>query len=371
VRTELWTPHGRMEKLKSLVWWLSFLIACGLAVLVSEHDSIAAFVRAHRDIVPLLALALVLAIPARIIALVTAFVLELLFVGWSRSSLKMLLRPSASVRLDILSILVMLLLPQRYLGYLLSFGLLFVIDAYAAQHFDLSVTRFISLWGVQMLAVILIGSLLRYWLHRMEHAVPALWALHKFHHSADQMTMLTSARSTQFLKGVENGIVLLPMGLLSDPTVPALAALGGAGLAMAGVYFVYHTFILMNGYLAHSNLETDYGWVGRWLIVSPRMHRLHHAMTAEYYDKNFSNDLVIWDRLFGTYARRDPVNGPVSLPIGLEDNPFNRSDSFAGSLREYFVTTYVVFWRELRRGAAALWPARSRAAQASSNAAGS
>ena len=355
-----------MEKLKSLGWWLSFLCVCALLVLVSGHGRIAAFAEAHRDLAPLLALAVLLAIPGRVLALVAAFLLELLFVGWSRSSLKALSKPSASARLDLLSILVMLLLPQRYLGYLLSFGLLFVIDVYLVRHFDLGVTHFISLWALQILAVTLLQSFLRYWLHRMEHAIPALWSLHKFHHSADQMTMLTSARGTQFLKGVENGIVVLPMGLLASPTLPPLTTLGGVGLAAAGVYFAYHTFILINGYLAHSNLETDYGWVGRWLIVSPRMHRLHHARTPEYYDKNFSNDLVIWDRLFGTYARHDGAHGPVSLPIGLEDNPFNHSHSLAGSLREYFVTTFVVFWRELARGAVAFSPSRSRRPQAQS-----
>jgi sterol desaturase/sphingolipid hydroxylase (fatty acid hydroxylase superfamily) len=356
-----------MAKLRSLGWWLSFLFACSLVVLVSGHDRIGIFVAAHPSFTFYLVLAALLAVPARVVALLAAYLIELLLVGWSRSSLKMLWKPAASVRLDILSMLVMVLLPQRYLGYLLSFGLLFVMDAWVAHRVDLSVTPLLRVWGVQMAAFYVLQSFLAYWLHRLEHAVPALWALHKFHHSADRMTLLTTSRGTQFLKGVESGLIVLPMGLLTSPTLP-LPLPGTPGFIVAAVYFVYHTFIIMNGYFAHSNLQTEYGWVGRWLIVPPRMHRLHHAMKPEYYNKNFSNDLVIWDRLFGTYARRDSPGGPVALPIGLEDNPFNHADSLAASLREYFVTTYLVFSRELSRGVVALMPARLRALQARSDA---
>ncbi|HKD54785.1 MAG TPA: sterol desaturase family protein [Steroidobacteraceae bacterium] len=352
-----------MGKLRLILWWLAFLFACGLVVSVSGHGRIQAFVEAHPGLAAYLLLAVLLAIPARVVALVAAYLIELLFVGWSRSSLRMLWKPRASVRLDILSTVV-LMLPQqylRYLGYLLSFGLLFATDAYVGRHLDVSLNHWLPLWGLQLIAFTVFQSLLRYWLHRLEHAVPALWAVHKFHHSADRMNILTAGRDTQFVKGVEQGLVVLPMGLLVSPTLPHAIALGSPGFIAAAVYFVYHSFIIMNSYMAHSNLRTDYGWVGRWLIVSPRMHRLHHAVPCEFHDKNFSNDLVIWDRLFGTYARCDTPAGDAGLPVGIEDNPFNRSDSFAGSLREYFFTTYLELFRELKKGLTALLPTGLRA----------
>jgi hypothetical protein len=66
---------------------------------------------------------IVLAIPARFLALAGAYLLELLLVGWRSSSLRMLWKPSASVRMDVVATIVQLLLPQRHLGYILSFGL--------------------------------------------------------------------------------------------------------------------------------------------------------------------------------------------------------------------------------------------------------
>ncbi|MBV9620780.1 MAG: sterol desaturase family protein, partial [Gammaproteobacteria bacterium] len=338
-----------MRILKVLAWWLSFVAACGLIITIEAHGQLDRFTHTHHGVGFVIVLGLLLAIPARVIGVVAAFVIELLLVGWERSALRSVIRPSASVRLDMLSVLVMLLLPQRWLGYLLSFGLLFLVNSYLAAHVHLSATHLLTAWGLQIAALVVLQSLVSYWLHRLEHAVPALWALHQFHHSADRMTLMTSARGTQFLKGIEMGIVFVPMALLTQPTLPT-PAFGTAGFVVVVAYFIYHIAVSTNGYLAHSNLDTDYGWVGRWLIVSPHMHRLHHATEARYHDKNFGNDVVIWDRLFGTYVRCDPTQDPASVPIGLEQNPFNRRDSLLGSVQEYFITTLVVFWRELNRG---------------------
>ncbi len=123
------------------------------------------------------------------------------------------------------------------------------------------------------------------------------------------------------------------------------------------VYFLYRTFQRVNQYLVHSNLTTDYGWVGRWLLVSPRMHRLHHATSGSYFNKNFTFDLVIWDRLFGTYAACEEQALPA-LSLGVSDSPFNSGRSIKSVLRDYFVTSYVVFWRALRQGGRVWVPER-------------
>jgi sterol desaturase/sphingolipid hydroxylase (fatty acid hydroxylase superfamily) len=335
---------------------LSFAFACGLVVLVKWHGEIQAYAAAHHGIAFYVLVALFLTIPVRILGLFAGFLLEFLFVGWDRSSLKLLWRPQASVRLDVISVFTMLLLPHRRLGYLLSFGLLYAIDVYAARCHWPGVTQLLPIWALQAIFVLLVQSMIRYWMHRMEHAVPVLWALHKFHHSAECMSILTSARQTQLAQGVENGLVLLPLAFLTDPTV-ARPGVGSPFFVVLVIWGMYQTFTVINGYLVHSNLTTDYGWIGRWLIVSPRIHRLHHAKSPEYHDKNFSFDLVVWDRLFGTYASCS-AGEVADIPLGLEDNPFNRQTTVAGTLREYFVSSYWVFWLELKRGIAAWIPKR-------------
>lgn len=105
-----------MKQLKLLGWSCGFLFAGALLVTVRWHQELLSFAGAHRDVTFYLLLAVLLMIPAKLAALIGAYLLELLAVGWSRSSLRMLCRPTASVRLDIVAILTMLFLPQRHLG---------------------------------------------------------------------------------------------------------------------------------------------------------------------------------------------------------------------------------------------------------------
>jgi sterol desaturase/sphingolipid hydroxylase (fatty acid hydroxylase superfamily) len=337
-----------MRKLKFFGWSLSLLFTCGLAILVRWHSEIQTFAHAHQNPTFFVFLSLLLTIPARFIALAAVYPIELLLVGWSRSSLRMLCAPQASVKLDLLATLATVLFESRHLGYLLSFGLLYAADVYEQQHFDISLTRLLPLAVLPIVFFIPFQSFLRYWMHRLEHSVPALWALHQFHHSADRMSILASARQTQLGIGVERVVVLLPAALLITPaaTLPSLASSFFVAVAL---YLVYDTFMAINGYLCHSNLTAGYGWIGRWLIVSPRMHRLHHATTPAYYNRNFSFDLVIWDRLFGTYVECNSWTDVAAIPVGLDHNPFNRQNTTVGILREYFLTTYVVFWREIKK----------------------
>jgi sterol desaturase/sphingolipid hydroxylase (fatty acid hydroxylase superfamily) len=346
-----------MRVVKSLCWALGFLLAWALILLAMWHGQLQQL-GAHRVIALYFVLIAVLAIPAKFLALAGAYLVELLLVGWRRSSLRMLWKPSASVRMDMVTIFMQLLLPQRYIGYVLSFGLLYLISLGTLHLNHFSAARLLPTWGLQVVCVLVFQSFLQYWKHRLEHAIPAFWALHKFHHSAESLSLLTSARTTQLAQAVDTGLVFVPAAFLTGATAP-VPSLHSPAFAIAAVYFAYSTFVGINGYFVHSNLTTDYGWIGRWLLVSPRMHRLHHARAPSYHDRNFTFDLVIWDHLFGTYAACAPDTDPLTIPLGLEENPFNTHRSVSGALREYFLGTYVVFFQEVRKGLRAWIPIRN------------
>ena len=345
-------------KMKRIAWVLCFLFALALLAITGSAQ-LQEFVGVHGGARSHVLLALLLAIPAGLVTLASAYLIEGLVVGWRCSSLRMLGEPSGSVRLDVLAV-VLDLLSLRRLGYILSLGLLYVVETHSTQAATVLQARYLPFWGIQVVCLLLLASFVNYWVHRLEHTIPVLWALHKFHHSADRMSILTSHRQTELTKRVEQILEALPFLLFavaSEPTVPKPDA-ASALFPVVVIYFLYRTFIRVNQYLVHSNLTTDYGWIGRWLLVSPRMHRLHHAKAPEYHDKNFTFDLVIWDRLFGTYATCDAAEiGAVSL--GLDDNPFNGSCKINSVLRDYFLTSYLVFWRALRNGVKAWMPPRS------------
>jgi hypothetical protein len=48
-----------------------------------------------------------------------------------------------------------------------------------------------------------------------------------------------------------------------------------------------------------------------------------------------------------------------AVPLGLDENPFNHASTLKGVLRDYFLTSYMVFWRALRDGSRAWVPMRA------------
>mgnify|MGYP001092630520 FL=1 len=55
-----------------------------------------------------------------------------------------------------------------------------------------------------------------------------------------------------------------------------------------------------------------------FIFNTPSHHRVHHAKNPRYLDSNFAGILIIWDRIFNTFAEEDetdPVNYGIITPI--------------------------------------------------------
>lgn len=134
-----------------------------------------------------------------------------------------------------------------------------------------------------------------YWEHRCSHRVRPLWHLyHAIHHSSDAYTVATAYR-VSFLTQLLAPAFYIPWILLGME--PVLVA----GFAL----FAFH-------YQAWLHTEMI-GALGRWdhWLNTPANHRMHHSRAAEHRDVNMGAILIVWDRLFGTYAspERDVVYG--------------------------------------------------------------
>jgi sterol desaturase/sphingolipid hydroxylase (fatty acid hydroxylase superfamily) len=141
-----------------------------------------------------------------------------------------------------------------------------------------------------------------YWNHKILHTGP-FWALHRFHHSATEMSLFNAIRQHPLQQVVERLIMVWPMALL------------GARPGVAIIVMSLHGFQQL---LTHANLPHGWGWFGRWVLQSPGAHRVHHARDRSHADRNFGC-LMIWDHVFGTYA--EPVKG---IPVGIESDNHNR-----------------------------------------------
>ncbi|MFY0536617.1 sterol desaturase family protein [Nannocystis pusilla] len=166
-------------------------------------------------------------------------------------------------------------------------GLYFFV--YEARLFDLD-PRAASTWLLAMLAV----DFIYYWWHRASHEVGVLWATHVVHHHSEDYNLAVALRQGIFTAGPL--IVFgLPLALLGVPPV---------------VYLTSKALNSLYQFWIHTELIGDLG-PAEAVLNTPQHHRVHHAVNPRYLDKNYGGILIVWDRLFGTFARVDeaPVYG--------------------------------------------------------------
>lgn len=148
------------------------------------------------------------------------------------------------------------------------------------------------------LTTLLAYDLVFYLTHYTMHKVPALWAIHKVHHSAEVLTPLTRYR-----EHVIAGPIWAAGGALSYGFVGGIFAyLFNGGITIATVLNISFFALLFgfNGSFRHYHVQFHYpGWLSRWL-QSPAMHHVHHSYLRPHWDTNFAAVTSIWDRIFGT-----------------------------------------------------------------------
>jgi lathosterol oxidase len=140
--------------------------------------------------------------------------------------------------------------------------------------------------------------------HRLLHRFEPLWRLHKVHHSSRALDWLAAYRGHILEHALRHA--LSPVALI----VAGFPA-GAVGLAAA----VYAAFAA----LGHSNLRVDLRLLEP-LLVTPRLHRLHHATATS--EKNFGTVFSLWDRLAGTLVTTSAGNvEQLGVPGEVETYP--------------------------------------------------
>jgi sterol desaturase/sphingolipid hydroxylase (fatty acid hydroxylase superfamily) len=155
------------------------------------------------------------------------------------------------------------------------------VGAYQLRPFDIPMDRWES-WVALFFAV----ELAYYWLHRFSHEIRWMWTQHSVHHSARQITLSVAYRLgwTQFLAGP--WLFLVPVCWI--------------GFDPRAVVLMYAASLLYQFWL-HTEVVPKLGLL-EWVFNTPSHHRVHHAIEPEYLDRNYGGVLIIWDKLFGTFA---------------------------------------------------------------------
>jgi sterol desaturase/sphingolipid hydroxylase (fatty acid hydroxylase superfamily) len=141
-------------------------------------------------------------------------------------------------------------------------------------------------WPVagQMVLMMVLADGMRYWLHRWAHEWEPLWRFHAVHHSPHKLYWLNVGRFHPIDKVFQFLLDSLPFLLL------------GVREEVLALYVVCYA---INGFFQHCNIDLRLGCLN-YLISGPELHRWHHSQWKEESNHNYGNNVIIWDRIFGT-----------------------------------------------------------------------
>ncbi|CAN5828223.1 sterol desaturase family protein [soil metagenome] len=155
-------------------------------------------------------------------------------------------------------------------------------------------------WLEVMFAVVLMDYTLYHW-HVLMHRLPFLWRFHLAHHVDLDVDASTALR--------------FHFGELAISTIwraGQVALIGVSPLSLS----VWQTFLLLSALFHHSNLRLPIEVEQKLnrVLVTPRMHGIHHSIVEEETNANWSSGLTVWDWLHGTLRLNVPQD---QITIGV------------------------------------------------------
>jgi sterol desaturase/sphingolipid hydroxylase (fatty acid hydroxylase superfamily) len=149
---------------------------------------------------------------------------------------------------------------------------------------------------------LLILDLWIYWWHRINHVSQFLWRFHEVHHLDDTLDA-TSALRFHFGEVFLSSLVRAGVIILLD--IPFFSVV------------IFEILVAVSAMFHHSNvrlpklLESTLSYV----IVTPKMHWVHHHALRADTDSNYSAILSVWDKVFGSASA---TKRTADMPIGVE-----------------------------------------------------
>jgi len=163
-------------------------------------------------------------------------------------------------------------------------------------------------WLAAGLGLIALDAVSYAW-HRANHRIPLLWRFHQVHHGDASFHVTTALR---FHPG--ELVLALPV---------RIAAILAFGVPPEGVLAFELVFGAAN-LLEHGNFDLPRRaeTIARRALMTPTLHRGHHAVAWVELDTNFGTIFSVWDRWGGTYRAIDPTRSQrTGLPDSSRSNP--------------------------------------------------
>jgi sterol desaturase/sphingolipid hydroxylase (fatty acid hydroxylase superfamily) len=168
----------------------------------------------------------------------------------------------------------------------------------------------LPLW-LKVIVGVMCLDLTSYWFHRLAHASPLLWRLHRVHHSDTKMDTSTFFRAH-------------PLEVIVFGTASIVGCvIFGISLPILGVYFIVLLPFLIG---EHANIQLS-EWTDKVfgkVFITPNIHKVHHEQNQYYTDSNFADIFIFWDKIFKTYKYL-PVK---EMRYGLKEFESDKKQTF-------------------------------------------
>ncbi|MBL7189538.1 MAG: sterol desaturase family protein [Phycisphaerae bacterium] len=175
-------------------------------------------------------------------------------------------------------------------------------------------------WCRIAIGILLMDLTFYYW-HRANHRIALLWRFHNVHHIDPDLDVSTSYRFHFVEVAYSSFFRVFQMLLIgADPLT----------------YAIYETVFSAETMLHHSNVRMPLG-LDRWLnrvIVTPRMHGVHHSAVGAQTNSNYGVIFPWWDRLHRTLLLNVPQS---SIRIGVPGYLEPKDNRLRNLLRMPFV----------------------------------
>jgi len=203
----------------------------------------------------------------------------------------------------------------------------FTLDLTGRAHWGL--LHLISLpEGARLCLGVALMDLSFYYWHRANHRIPFLWRFHNVHHIDPDLDVTTALRFHIGEVALSSLFRVVQISVIGPPV---------------WMFLLYEACFQINTVFQHSNIRLPLAVERRlnMLIVTPRMHGVHHSQVYNETNSNYSVIFPWWDRLHGTLR----LNVPQSrIRIGIAAYS-QAGDNTLGRALALPFTAQRLYWR--------------------------
>jgi sterol desaturase/sphingolipid hydroxylase (fatty acid hydroxylase superfamily) len=154
----------------------------------------------------------------------------------------------------------------------------------------------------RVVAVLILDYTLWWW-HRANHEVPVLWRFHRVHHADRDLDVTTALRFH-----------------VGEMTLAAILRHLQTLLFGSEAVESWQKLLLPAIFFQHANLRLPRRVDDRMalVVVTPRMHGIHHSIVEEETNSNYASLFTWWDMLHDTLRLDVPQD---AITIGAPDQP--------------------------------------------------